>query len=78
MKLRTYCIPLEIINEGINQGKIELQKREKFENQNRIIETYKVLSDFAQIGDDWYMRGGLFEREVVYKKELELELEQHF
>lgn len=71
MKIKTYTIPLEDIKKGEQEGKIELQKREKFENQNRIIETYRVLSDFAQIGEDFYMRGGLFEREVVYKKELE-------
>lgn len=75
IKLRTYSIPDLIISEGINQGKIKLEK--KTEDNLRIVETYRVLSDFAQIGDNWYMRGGLFEREVVYKKELELELEQH-
>lgn len=71
MKIKTYIIPLDDIKKGEQEGKIELQKREKFKNQNRIIETYKVLSDFALIGEDYYMRGGIFKREVVFKKELE-------
>lgn len=71
MKIKTYNISFEDIKKGEQEGKIELQKREKNESENRIIETYKVLSNFAQIGEDFYMRGGLFQREIVYKKELE-------
>lgn len=71
MKIKTYKISFEDIKKGEQEGKIEIQKREKFEEKNRIIETYKVLSDFAQIGDDFYMCGGLFKRELMYKKELE-------
>lgn len=71
IKLRTYSIPDLIISEGINQGKIKLEKRT--EDNLHIIETYRVLIDFAQICDDFYMSGGLFEREVI-KKELESEL----